>query len=94
MYAALPIAVTTFPAGSPSDGRHCEVARGADCYDFTQLFELAVSAAWEKAPAACSAPPSTKVSAVELVLTRDKSGVEPLATPSAAADRTDVGCML
>ena len=49
------------------------------CYDFPQLFELAVNNAWEQAPAACGTPPNVKVSATELVLKADKSGVEPLA---------------
>ena len=53
-------------------------------YDFTHLFELAVSAAWESAPAKCGPPPTTKVNAVELVLTKDKRGVEPLETPRPA----------
>ena len=52
-------------------------------YDYTHLFELAVSAAWESAPAACGSAPAEKVRAVELVLARDNSAVEPLPTPRA-----------
>ena len=50
-------------------------------YDFLHMFEIAVSAAWEKAPAGCGAPPAQKISAIELVLSKDGSVVEPLPTP-------------
>jgi len=54
------------------------------CYDFEVLFEAAVAQQWATAPAACGTPPATKVTAVELVLTADKSKVEALSKPRAA----------
>ena len=53
-------------------------------YDYIQLFELAVAKVWEGAPSACGPPPAERVKAVELVLTKDQSKVEPLETPRAA----------
>mmetsp|Transcript_29227 Transcript_29227/g.75274 ORF Transcript_29227/g.75274 Transcript_29227/m.75274 type:complete len:927 (-) Transcript_29227:436-3216(-) len=47
-------------------------------YDYLHLFEVAVAAAWERAPKGCGVPPATKVDAIELVLSEDGSEVVPL----------------
>mmetsp|Transcript_32468 Transcript_32468/g.74377 ORF Transcript_32468/g.74377 Transcript_32468/m.74377 type:complete len:2019 (-) Transcript_32468:454-6510(-) len=59
----------------------CQKLATTYAYDYPSTFDLAVTAAWEKAPSACGPPPKDKVIAVELVLNKEGSAVEPLASP-------------
>ena len=52
-------------------------------YDYIHMYELALKAAWEKAPAGCGEPPAELIEATELELSADGERVEAVKTAKA-----------